>query len=359
MVALGTLWALAKRVVSDFSEKNVTFMAAGIAYNAFVSLAPLLLLLLFVVSVFGGGLEARIATVAGRWLPGPIANVVRDIFRESSSATSVSFVGLVVLVWGTLKIFRGLDTAFSEIYETETKNSFLDQVVDSLVVLGSLIVAIVATVGVSAVFAWFSNTISFIGYLTPVVLVLGLVVAFFPIYYRFPDADVQTGDVLPGVVFAAVGWAALQGLFQVYLLLKDPGSGSFLGSIIVIVTYLYFSGLVLLLGAVINAVVGDHSSGSPGGVGRDATSFDTEETASLNRDELADYLRELREELCGRYEGVRSARTASDEVDHPRPAGDVELVEHSSVEDDTKQWAITLRWKATEEGDVQAESADD
>ena len=27
-------------------------------------------------------------------------------------------VGLVVLLWGTLKIFRGLDTAFSEIYGT-------------------------------------------------------------------------------------------------------------------------------------------------------------------------------------------------------------------------------------------------
>ncbi|WP_458210221.1 YihY/virulence factor BrkB family protein [Haladaptatus sp. NG-SE-30] len=359
MVTVSDLWILVKRVLSDVSEKNVTFMAAGIAYNAFVSLAPMLLLLLFVISIFGGGLEARIATVVGRWLPGPIANVVQEIFQGNSSATSVSFVGLVVLIWGTLKIFRGLDTAFSEIYETESSNSFLDQLTDSLVVLVALVIAIVATVGVSAIFAWFSDTIPFIGYLTPVILILGLVVAFFPIYYQFPDTEVEMGDVLPGVVFAAVGWATLQGLFQIYLVFKDPGSGSFLGSVIVIVTYLYFSGLVLLLGAVINSIFGEHSSGEPGGVGQGATSYDTETTTSLNREELAEYLQNLREELTGRYEGMASASDATDDTDYPRPKSDVELVEHSSMEDGTEQWAVTLRWEVADESDIQMKTADD
>ncbi|WP_227375450.1 YihY/virulence factor BrkB family protein [Haladaptatus halobius] len=358
MVRVSDIQGVTKRVVSDFSEKNVTFMAAGIAYNAIVSLAPMLLLLLFVISIFGGGLEARIAAVAGSWLPAPIADVVEQIFEGSSSAASASFVGLVVLIWGTLKIFRGLDTAFSEIYETETRNSFVDQLEDGLVVLVSLVVAIVATVGVSTVFARFSDTVPFLGYLTPVVLIFGLVVALFPVYYRFPDTEVGVDDVLPGVLFAAVGWAALQGLFQIYLVLKDPGSGSFLGSVVVIVTYLYFTGLILLLGAVINAVVGDHSSGAPGGVGRGATSYETETTASLNRDELADYLRDLREELAGRYKGMRPVGDATDDG-HPRPAGDVELVEHSSVRGDTRQWAVTLRWEVADEANPPAKSTDD
>jgi membrane protein len=337
-----------EHVYSDFSEKNVTFMAAGIAYNAFVSLAPTLLILLLVVSTFGAGLEARVVAVAGNWLPGPIANVVEEIFQGESSATGASVIGLVVLLWGTLKIFRGLDTAFSEIYETETENSFVDQLKDGLVVLAALVVAIVSTIAVTVVFSRFSDTIPFVGFLTPLVLIAGLVVAFSPIYYRFPDTEVEMDDILPGVVFAAVGWAALQGLFQVYLAFKDPGSGSFFGSVVIVVTYLYFSGLVLLLGAVINAVIGGHSSGEPGGVGRAATSYDTEREETLDRDELAEYLDGLRSELAGRYDGMRPADDA-DRNGHPRPEGDVELVEHKTVDGDERRWAVTLRWDVAED----------
>ena len=347
MVTTSGVKRVGKQIYSDFSEKNVTFMAAGIAYNAFVSLAPMLLLLLFVVSVFGGGLEQRIAEVAGTWLPGPIANVVQRIFRGDSSASGASFVGLVVLIWGTLKIFRGLDTAFSEIYETESSNSFVDQLKDGFVVLVALIVAIVATVGVTLVFSRFSDTIPFVGYLTPLVLVVALAIAFVPMYYRFPDVDLGVGDVLPGVVFAALGWAVLQGLFQIYLTFSDPGSGSFFGSVVIVVTYLYFSGLVLLLGAVINAVLGGHSSGKPGGVGRGASSHETEREESLDRDELAAYLRDLRRDLTGRYEGMGSTGDA----ERPRPTGDVEVIEHSSVDDGRRRRAVTLRWTAADGSD--------
>ena len=360
MVTVSKLEDTARRVYSDFSEKNVTFMAAGIAYNAFVSLAPTLLLLLLVISVFGGGLEGRIVEVAGSWLPDPIADIVEQIFEGESSAASVSFVGLVVLVWGTLKIFRGLDTAFSEIYETEGKNSFVDQLKDGVVVLVALVVAVLATVGVTVVFSRFSDTIPFVGVLTPLVLIVGLVVALAPMYYRFPDADLGWGDVLPGTVFAALGWAALQGLFQVYLAFKGPGSGSFFGSVIVVVTYLYFSGLVLLLGAVVNAVVGGHSSGAPGGVGRGATGYETEREDRMDRDEIAAYLETLREDLGGRHPGMRSAdAAAADEPEYPRPTGDVEVVEHTSVEDGRRRRAVTLRWDVpTDADDREGSSAD-
>lgn len=66
MVGVATLTQTRKRVITDFSEKNVTFMAAGIAYNAFISLAPLLLLVLFLTAVFGATPRGKpAASVAG------------------------------------------------------------------------------------------------------------------------------------------------------------------------------------------------------------------------------------------------------------------------------------------------------
>ena len=350
MVATGVR-TTAKRVFSDVSAKNVTFMAGGIAYNALVSLAPTLLLLLFVVSAFGGGLETRVAAIAGEWLPNPIANVVTRVFEGDSAASGASFVGLVVLVWGTLKIFRSLDTAFSEIYETEGSNSLVDQLKDGVVVLVALVVAVVATVGVSAVFSAFSNVLPFGGLLPPLVLVVGLGAAFFPMYYRFPDADVGVRDVLPGVAFAAVGWAAMQGLFQVYLTFKSPSSESFFGGVLIVVTYLYFSGLVLLLGAVVNAVVGGHSSGAAGGVGRGASDDETDER-SLDGAELAAYLDGLREGLTGRYDGMRP--TEADGGRGP-PADGVDVTERTETDDGATRRTVTLEWETRESTDRSAE----
>lgn len=359
-----------RRVFTDFSEKNVSFMAAGIAYNAFVSLAPLLILVLLIASTVDG-LEARLRAGAQGSLPGPIADVVVEIFATGSAATGASAIGLLILLWGTLKIFRGLDTAFSEIYETDEQNSFTDQIVDGLVVFVSLVVSIVATVALSVLVSRAASEIPYFEYVTPLVLFVGLVVAFFPMYYRFPDADLGWRDVLPGTVFAALGWAALQSVFQVYLAFTSGDSASFFGGVLVVVTWLYFSGLVLLLGAVLNAVVGEHSTGEPGGVGRGAAgpSPDAKTELSLDRAELATYLRDLRTGLTGFEEEV-TPNPDSEETDWriedgveiteldgrlrtarplARSDDEVEVIDRKQHDGDEHERTLTFRWRTADD----------
>ncbi|WP_347877799.1 YihY/virulence factor BrkB family protein [Halobacterium sp. R2-5] len=342
-----------KRVFAEFSEKNVTFMAAGLAYNAFVSLVPLLVLVFLVLTTIGGGLEDRIIEAAGTWLPGPIAEVVRQLFAGEGAGRGASVVGLIVVVWGTLKIFRGLDVAFSEIYETAGSNDFTDKLRDAVVVLVALVVAIVATVGASAAFAAFSDAVPYLGLLTPLVLVAGLALAFLPMFYVFPDTEVGVRDVLPGVVFAAVGWAAFQALFQVYLAFSDPGSGSFFGGVVVVITYLYFSALVLLLGAVINAVAGDHSSGVPGGIGAGATGYETRHDGAMSTDRLAAYLNDLREDLTGYHRKMESRTDGA--YERQSPDSDVVVVEQTTSDDGERTSKVTLQWTASEDGERQTD----
>jgi len=346
MASIASARQFLTRVYGDVSNKNVTFMAAGLAYNAFVSLAPLLVVLFLSLTLVGGGLEAQVAEAAQTYLPGPIAEVVDGLLGSDTSVGGASVIGLVVLVWGALKIFRGLDTAFSEIYETTTENSFVDKIRDGGVVLVALVLAVVATVGVSVLFSIFTDTFPILGYVSPLVLLGGLLLAFLPMYYVFPDADLGLRDVLPGAAFAAVGWAAFQGVFQVYLAFSDPGSGSFFGGVIVVVTYLYFSALVLLVGAVINAVLGAHSSGRPGGVGAAAADERTTREASLDRDELGAYLRGLDERLTARYDSPGLDRRADEP---PRPDGDVDLVESVAKTEDGRRWTVQLSWPVSDE----------
>ncbi len=334
-----------KRVFAEFSAKNVTFMAAGLAYYAFVSLAPTLLLFVLVLTTLGTGLKQRIVQAVENYLPGPISNVVSQILQSEASIAGTGLIGLVVILWGALKIFRGLDTAFSEIYETEADNSFTDTIRDGLVVLLAILLAVVTVVGATVVFGVFSDTIPLLGLLTPLILVAGLALAFYPMFYVFPDVDVELKDPLPGVLFAAVGWAIFQALFQVYLSFSDPGAGGFAGGIIVVITYLYFSSMVFLLGAVLNAVLSGHSSGKPGGVGRGSASHRTVRKESLDRRELGAYLDDLRTDLLG-YDGVTPSPTQGEE-DHGRPESDVRLVEHASAEGDER--SVTLQWEVADD----------
>jgi membrane protein len=64
MTRLTRLKRTGAQILAEVSEKNVPFMAAGIAYNAFVSLAPLLILLLLLASTTGAGLEDRLVAAS-------------------------------------------------------------------------------------------------------------------------------------------------------------------------------------------------------------------------------------------------------------------------------------------------------
>ena len=248
----------AKMTKKVFSEKNVTFLAGSIAYSAFVSLIPLILFFFLAVTVFGAPeLQQRIITVATSNLSPSVGGVIKVMINQqgntgTGSTIGASIIGILTLVWGAIKVFRGLDTAFSEIYETTAQESFIGQVKKSLLVLITLTLGIIAMVVATSVVAFLS--IPFIGVVVPLLLVVGLVVAFFPMYYLFPDINVEPRDVLPGTIVGAVGWAVLQVLFQVYVSLSG-GGGNLIASILLLVTWLYFSGVVLLLGAVVNAVV--------------------------------------------------------------------------------------------------------
>ena len=273
MFTLSELASVGKRVGTEFREKNVTFLAGSIAYNAFVSLVPLLLFVVLSLALVGAGWGEQFLTLVTTTVSPTIGAFIEEVFQQQTSGTAgSSVVGLVVLVWGALKLFRGLDTAFEAIYDVDADTSIVDQIRDGLVVLVSLVLSITATIVATTVFSAFAGAVPYLGLALPLVLTAGLVVAFVPMYYVFPNVDVTVREVLPGALVAATGWALLQGLFQVYVALSTGGSvTSLITGIMLLATWLYFSGVVLLLGVVVNAVVGGYTDGeSPSDTGATA-----------------------------------------------------------------------------------------
>ena len=329
---------VARSVRTEMQEKQVTFLAGSIAYHAFISLLPLLLLAFIAFAAIGStNLQTQVISFA-RSLSPEVGNLAKTTLESEQGRASASIVGILTLTWGSLKLFRGLDTAFSEIYAADTDDSILDQVRDGLIVLFAIGFAVIATIVAGTLLALFP-AIPFIELLNPIVLIVALVIAFFPMYYLFPGVETTPRGVLPGTVFAAVGWTALQGLFQIYVQVVGSSASGALGAVLLLVTWLYFSGLVLLIGAVLNAVLSH----------RTETADEQTETRqrSLTSDEAARYVRLVRERVFGRYERMEAIEVPTDESllnsITERPAT-VELIEETSKTDDGKQYEIRVRW---------------
>lgn len=241
----------------EVRDENVTFMAGSIAYHAFVSMLPLLVFLLVVLAAVGNEeFTARLAELTEQLLTPYARELVVESLNVATAQTGLSLVGAVTLLWGASKIFRGLDVAFSRIYDSDPSKSLLAKFENALIVVFALGGAVTALL-VAGLAATFVPDLPFPAVLNPVLLVVSLALAFVPIYYVFPDVELTVGEILPGVVFAAVGWAALQAGFQSYVSFAARYEAIYgtLGSAFLLLIWLYFAGLVLLVGGVLNAVL--------------------------------------------------------------------------------------------------------
>ncbi|WP_277553396.1 YihY/virulence factor BrkB family protein [Halobaculum limi] len=253
--------SLARAVVHEVRTEKITFLAGSVAYHAFVSLLPLLVLVVVVLSSVGGrGLESSFESlVAAALTPNAGRELLAELERASASRT-LSVAGVAVLMWGALRVFRGLDTAFSDIYETEAENTFLDQLGDGVLVLVTFGLAVVVGAALTDAVAGVATGPA--GWaLSRFALALALTVTLFPMYYVFPDADVSAVEVLPGAVFAGAGLTAAESLFRVYVSWSSAQPDqSVIAAILVFLSWLYLSGLLLLLGAAVNAVLSNRSA---------------------------------------------------------------------------------------------------
>lgn len=274
------------RMYQTFTEREVSFMAGSVAFSAFLSLLPMFVLLFVLLAVVGDqALVDQVVAASATVLPAAAQDLLTASLEKQTGVSSTSIISIIALAWGALRLFLSLDTAFLEIYDADVDPSFVDKLVDSVVALGGLLLAI-AAVGVASAVLAFVDWIPYLGLVTPLVLVVGLTIAFLPIYYVFPNVDVTLKEALPGAAVAAVGWTILQALFQLYLSMSGGAGGSgFLGGAIIVLTWLYFSALIVLVGVVVNATLSNQVG--PLGVDDDRPSrrrvASTESTTSSQR----------------------------------------------------------------------------
>jgi membrane protein len=260
--AIGRGVALVRTVYAVGRERDVTFLAAAVAYYAFVSLVPLTLLGFAVASLVGsdaltGG--ARQA-LGGLLAPEGEALLVESLSGETGRG-GASVLGTLVLLWSGSRVLRGLDRAFSRVYGVEDPESLPAQLRDAALVLGVTLVGLAGMALVTALVA-LVPVLSVLRGVGVVTLWVTLVVAFLPLYSILPDAGVAPREALPGAAVAATAFVALGSLFGAYTAVAGGFSlYGVLGVVLLVVTWLFFGATAVMYGAVFNAVLSGHAGG--------------------------------------------------------------------------------------------------
>ena len=258
--------SLPAALVRRFVETDLMTQAASLSFYALLSLAPLLILLLWLTaSLYPPAQQSLLDQI--QQLAGPSAGTVAEtVIRNASDRPDV---GSLAGWWSTALLFVGATIVFAQlqgalnlIFRTDAQRlsgvmAWLKKRVFSLgVVLAIgflLVVSMVATTALQVVFARLPSLLPALGYITTLLL-YALAFAFF--YHYLPDRRVAWKQAFLGGAITALLFAAGRYLIGLYLAEAAPGSayGS-MGALVLLLVWIYYASVVFFVGALITAVI--------------------------------------------------------------------------------------------------------
>jgi YihY family inner membrane protein len=247
-------------VIKKFGDDGAGQLAALIAYYGFVSLFPLLLLL---VTVLGFVLEGNPKTQAD------VVNstlgqfpIIGQQLQSNIGSLKGSAGGLVIgvlgLLLGGLGIVGATQNAFQQVWHIPRKRrpNFLTWRLRGLGLLAVLgILLIVSTVAAGYVTAQTAGAIAIVGGVL-LALVVNLLLFFAAFRFLSPE-EIPTKDLIPGVIFAAVLWQTLQyigGYYVAHVVRRAQATSGLFAFVLGLLAWLYLGGQVTLIAAEINVV---------------------------------------------------------------------------------------------------------
>ena len=267
-------WRLALRVLAratvDFIDDAGTQMAAAISFYALFSLFPLTLL---AVSIFGivlraPGMQEQVLNAIISFLPIQDQSIAKSLRNVADLGPTLTVVSLVGSIWSASALSAAVRSALNVVFEVEhTRPLLRDKIVD-YVLIPIIGLPLLGGIALTAVWrfteAQFTARIGSNGLLAfgwqlgALAIPLGLsFVAFMLAYKVLPNRYVRFRHLWPGALVAAFGFEALKGGFGLYLqhfANYDVVYGS-VGSVIVLLFWVYLTTNVMLFGAEVSAEV--------------------------------------------------------------------------------------------------------
>jgi membrane protein len=266
---------LALRLAQSVSAHDLSGVSAEMAYRFLLASLPLLLIaisLLHMLQQFapGSDLTGKLLTVLGGLLPSsldaPLGSLVRGLSR--TDALGLGLTGLIGAAWGAAGAASALSKGLNRAYGIEVERPWWKRellglaatIVFPLIAVGAVVLYLLGSdvahalnppLGTphAALAAWRAVRQPITG--------LALLLGFWVLYRILPHVRQGWRQAFPGALVAVLGWLILAQAFEAYLQLARGISVAIasIGLGIAVLLWFYFFGLVVLLGAEVNAVL--------------------------------------------------------------------------------------------------------
>jgi membrane protein len=240
------------RLIGAFGSSQASNYASGLAFNAFVSMFPLILGLLSVLGYATQSAGARASALSAilGFFPGDSHAELKTLFNSvQQNSGLLGIVSVVGLLWSGSSLFTGMEFSLGVVVGVRQRG-FLRQRAMALVMTILFVVALVATIGVNSL-------ISLPGIIWGFEPAVGLAVwclLMLAIYRLVPNRTHRVRELWPGVVIAGTAMELLTLLWPFYTHFSKGSStyGAVFALVFLLAAWLYFLAEFILLGAVAN-----------------------------------------------------------------------------------------------------------
>ena len=265
---------LAKRVWKSVNDDDVFGRSAQLAYYFFLALFPALIFLTALIGIVAGqnpqfrdSLLAYMSTA----LPATAYELVHKTFEHTTAASGsgkLSF-GLLAALWSATSGVTALEDTLNAVYNVRESRplwktyglAILLTIVGSILVVVALAVILYGNtaanfvgnhMGLGPVATWSWKIVQW-----PVALFF-LAMVFSITYYFCPDVDQRHWQwITPGAVIGMSAWIIASAVLRIYLHYYDSYTATYgsLGAVMILLLWFYVTGMMLLLGAEVNAEI--------------------------------------------------------------------------------------------------------
>ncbi|WP_273128370.1 YihY/virulence factor BrkB family protein [Metabacillus sp. HB246100] len=258
-----------KELVQRFTDDEVPGLSAQLSYFFLLSLFPFLIFLITLLGYLPISQEDVLRTIE-EFAPGQSMDIINETLAQilnNRNGGLLSF-GIIATLWSASNGINAIVRAFNKAYDVEESRSFIVArgmaIILTIAMVFVIVVALLLPVfgreiglfifsnfGFSEQFLTIWNTLRW--------LVSGaiLFIVFTALYFVAPNKRLHIKDGLPGSIAATIGWIVASLAFSYYVGNFANYSATYgsIGGIIVLMIWLYLSGMIIILGGELNALL--------------------------------------------------------------------------------------------------------
>jgi membrane protein len=262
-------FTIIKTAATDFMSDQGMKLSAALSYYTIFSLAPMLLVMITVLSVFFGrdAIQGQVFQQISGLVGADAATQLQDILKNaelSNKSGVAAAIGIGTLLIGATGVFAEIQSSINYIWSIEARpeKGWLKYLKTRLISF-SLILALgfllIVTLGVNALVdllssrleKYFSEASIVFFYILNMAIALAVITILFAVIFKvLPDGKLRWKECFVGAGFTAVLFGVGKFLISFYIGQSDLGATyGASASIIILLSWVYYSSIILYFGA--------------------------------------------------------------------------------------------------------------